>query len=172
MKSLKILLVMVLVSVFLTGFVVAEDYFSANDLEPAAIKSVTKIDEVFSIYATSEKGVTIEALTGENAERTASDGEVFNNRIKLNGSGKIEQRSVHFITKGKAKVTVYTNSSSKTDARVLAVVNIKDGSVIAELTAPADGTEAGVVSCTVPTAGEYAIFSKGSGINLYQIVVE
>lgn len=156
----------------LAGFAFADDYFTANDLEPCAVKEPSEIDEIFSIYASSEKGVTIEALTGDVAERIAEDGEVFNTRIKLNGSGKVAYRSIHFVTDDAAVITVYCNSSSKTDDRVLAIVDVETGETIDEITAPADGEIAGIGITAVPYAGEFAIFSKGSGINIYQILIE
>ena len=94
----KLLSILLCLGLCLT-FAVAEDYFSVNDLEPASVKSVYKIDDVFSIYANDSKAVTIEALTGDAPERTAEDGEVFNARIKLNGSGKVDYRSIHFTAK-------------------------------------------------------------------------
>ncbi len=131
----------------------AEEYISANDLDAATITSMVDIDG-FKIYAASDKNVTVEMI---EVARIASDGEVFNARIKLNGSGKIEYRSIHFITKGKAELTVYLNSSSKTDARVLVLCAL-DGTVIESLTAPPDtGTEAGIAKASIPAAGEYVL---------------
>lgn len=164
----RFLVVMVLFSLVLCSQLFAEEYISANDLEAANITSIVDIDG-FKIYAVSDKNVTVEMI---EVARTASDGEVFNARIKLNGSGKVDSRSIHFITKGKADLTVYLNSSSKTDARVLVLCTL-DGTVIASLTAPPDtGTEAGIAKATLPTAGEYVLYSKGSGINIYQVIVE
>jgi len=146
----------------------AEDTLNANDLQAAQITAVTKFDP-FTVYAKSDKGVTVEAI---DAARTAADGEVFNARIKLNGGGALDYRSIHFTTKGQAELTIYLNSSSKTDARVLKVVDAA-GTVLAELTAPADdGAVAGTATFTIPKEGEYAVFSANSGINIYQIVVK
>ena len=164
----RISMVLVLIGLVFCPQLFAEEYISANDLEAATITSMVDIDG-FKIFAVSDKNVTVELI---EVARTASDGEVFNARIKLNGSGKIDSRSIHFITKGKADLTVYLNSSSKTDARVLVLCTL-DGTVIASLTAPPDtGTEAGIAKATLPTAGEYVLYSKGSGINIYQLIVE
>lgn len=146
----------------------AEQYISANDLDAGAITATVTIDG-FGLFARSDKGITIEAI---NEPRTAEDGEIFNARIKLNGSGAIDYRSIHFTVKDKAKVTLYLNSSSKTDARVLVLAKA-DGTVVAELTAPPDaGTSAGIAKAEISSGGEYVVFSKNSGINIYQIVVE
>jgi hypothetical protein len=146
----------------------AEQVLNANDLQPAQITSVTTFD-AFTIYAKSDKGVTIEAV---DVARAAADGEVFNRRIKLNGGGALDYRSIHFISQGKAELTIYLNSSSKTDARVLKVVDAS-GAVLAELPAPPDdGAVAGIATFAIAQAGEYAIFSASSGINVYQILVK
>jgi hypothetical protein len=141
---------------------------SANDLDPAQVVEVKVIDK-FTINAKSDKGVTIEAM---DAARTAADGEVFNARIKLNGGGALDYRSISFAVKDKAKLTVYLSSSSKTDARTLKLCDDK-GAVIAELVAPPDdGAKAGMATFALPAAGTCVVFSAGSGINIYMIVVE
>lgn len=158
----------------LAGFVIgpigafAEVSLNANDLQAAQLTAVTKLD-AFTVYAKSDKGVTIEAI---EAARTAADGEVFNARIKLNGGGALDYRSIHFTAREKATVTIYLSSSSKTDARVLKLTDAA-GTVLAELAAPPDdGAAAGIATFSVPKEGEYAIFSANSGINIYQIVIK
>lgn len=145
----------------------AEDILNANDLTAAQITAATQC-EAFTICARSDKGVTIEAI---DVARTADDGEVFNARIKLNGGGALDYRSIRFTTRGQVELIVYLNSSSKTDARVLKVVD-GTGAVLAELAAPPDvGGVAGMATFNIPKEGEYAVFSANSGINIYQIVV-
>jgi hypothetical protein len=164
----------VILAALLAGFVIcpigafAEVSLNANDLQAAQLVAATTFD-AFTLYAKSDKGVTIEAM---EAARTAADGEVFNARIKLNGGGALDYRSIHFTVKEKATVTIYLSSSSKTDARILKLVDAA-GTVLAELAAPPDdGAAAGIATFAVPKGGEYAIFSAGSGINIYQIVVK
>jgi len=141
---------------------------NANDLDSAQVVEAKVIDK-FTINAKSDKGVTIEAM---DVARTAEDGEVFNARIKLNGGGALDYRSISFTVKAKAKLTVYLNSSSKTDARTLKLCNAK-GDVIAELVAPPDGGEkAGMAAVDLAEAGTYVVYSAGSGINIYMIAVE
>ncbi|MDY4611186.1 MAG: hypothetical protein SPD11_11305 [Sphaerochaetaceae bacterium] len=147
--------------------VFAGGFLSANDL--AADKLATsKTFDGFTVKATADKGVTIETV---DEVREAEDGEIFNVRIKLNGSGKADYRSVQFDGKQGETLTVYLNSGSKTDARVLIVAKA-DGSVVSNLTAPPDSGVAGIASCKLPTTGTYVMYSKSSGINLYQIIVE
>jgi len=146
----------------------AQASLSANDLKPAQITAPAAF-EGFTINATAEKGVTVEAI---DVARTAEDGEVFNARIKLNGGGSAAFRSVAFKTSGPAALKVYLNSSSKTDARVLKLVDAA-GTVLVELAAPPDdGVKAGMVGFAIPAAGEYLVFSAASGINLYLISLE
>jgi hypothetical protein len=154
--------------VVLPAAVFAEQSVNANDLEPAQIVSVEKLDS-FAVYAKSGKGVTVEEI---DPARMAEDGEVFNMRIKLNGGGAWDFRSIHFTAPGAAEVVVYLNSSSKTDARVLRAVDAA-GTVVSEQPAPPDnGTDAGMAKFSVPAAGEYAIFSASSGINVYRVDVK
>lgn len=159
-----------LVALLLAGAcaVFAQQALNANDLQAAQITAVTRLDG-FMLYAKSDKGITIEAI---DAARTAADGEVFNARIKLNGGGALDYRSIHFTTPAKAQLAIYLCSSSKTDARVLKLVDAA-GTVLAELAAPPDdGAAAGLVTFAIPKEGEYAVFSANSGINIYRIVVK
>lgn len=147
----------------------AQTAFSANDLDPANLTE-TKIWGDFKIVAKPDKNVTIEAL---EVPRESEDGEVFNNRIKLNGAGTIEYRSVFFKTAKATEITIYCNSSSKTDSRVLVLYDTGSGKQLAEFNAPPDsGTKAGIVKATIPSDGTYIIYSKSGGINIYQIVIE
>ncbi|MFA6689728.1 MAG: hypothetical protein WCR05_10930 [Sphaerochaetaceae bacterium] len=147
--------------------VLAGGFVSANDLSAEKLVSNKDIDG-FVFKATGEKGITIETI---DEVREAEDGEIFNARVKLNGSGNTSYRSVQFSAKKGETLTVYLNSSSKSDARVLIVAKA-DGTVVQSLTAPPDTGEAGIANCVLPDNGTYSIYSKSSGINLYQIIVE
>jgi hypothetical protein len=128
-----------------------------------------KAFDKFTVNAKSDKGVTIEAM---DKARTAADGEVFNSRIKLNGGGALDYRSISFTVKAKAKLRNYLASSSKTDARTLKLCDAK-GAVITDLVAPPDDeVKAGMATADLPEAGTYAVYSAGSGINIYMIVEE
>lgn len=143
-------------------------WISANDLKPAQI-TAPAVFESFTLKASAEKGITVEAI---DPVRTAEDGEIFNVRIKLNGSGTPDYRSIRFKASGGAMLKVYLNSSSKTDARVLKLADAS-GAVLAELAAPPDdGAKAGMVSFVLPAEGEYCVFSANSGINIYMVVLQ
>jgi hypothetical protein len=156
----------VALALVLTASLAAEASLSANDLTPGAVTTAQAWDG-FTVLATPEKGVTVEAV---DKPRTAPDGEVFNLRIKLNGGGSAEFRAIRFVTSGPAKVSVYANSSSKTDARLLKLVG-QDGGV-AELPAPPDDeAHAGLLEASVAAAGTYWLYSASGGINLYAVEV-
>ena len=149
----------------MTAFLFAGDFISANDLEEMSITAPYEADGV-QILATAEKGVDVESL--DDNPREAEDGEIFNMRIKLNGSGKADYRAIQFTADGECELCVYLNSSSKTDARTLVVAKA-DGTQVATLVAPPDDGVAGFASCILPEAGEYIVYSKSSGINIYML---
>ncbi|MCK9288168.1 MAG: hypothetical protein PHU24_11755 [Sphaerochaetaceae bacterium] len=168
MKNLKSLGIVLVLLVCSMSVLYAKQYVSVNDLEGMSITAKKEFDG-FVFQAIDGKGITIEMI---DQPRTASDGEIFNGRIKLNGGGTLEYRSIHFTVTGKATLTVYLNSSSKTDARVLVLANAS-GTEVTTMAAPPDtGTEAGIVTAQISGPGTYAIYSKSSGINIYQIVIE
>lgn len=164
---MKRTLCILLIGLSLLVPVFAGDFLSANDLEAEKLAANKTFDD-FIIKATGDKGVTIEAV---DEVREAEDGEIFNARIKLNGSGKADYRSVQFVGERGETLTVYLNSGSKTDARVLILAKA-DGTVVANLTAPPDTGVAGIASCTLPENATYVMYSKSSGINIYQIIVK
>lgn len=148
--------------------VLAEDALNANDLPPGAVTAAAAYPP-FEILARSDKAVNIEPF---DKARTAPDGEVFNARIKLNGGGGPEFRSIRLSTKGPGTLCLYSNSSSKTDARILKVTD-SAGTVLAEVSSPPDDeTNAGLTVVALPGAGTYLVFSASGGINLYQVLVK
>jgi hypothetical protein len=167
-KNLASLVVLAVMITILPAALASEQLLSANDLESAQLTAAAEFDG-FTILATAEKAVTIEAIS---EGRTAADGEYFNNRIKLNGGGGTAFRAIKFSIEDKAEIGIYLNSSSGTDARVLKVTDAA-GALVAELPAPADDkVNAGYVSLKLEKAGQYLLFSASSGINIYQIVVK
>jgi Zn-dependent alcohol dehydrogenase len=114
-RGIAIAMVLSLSAIVAPLAAVAEESLNANDLEAAQLTAATEFG-AFTIYAKGDKNVTVEVI---DAARTAADGEVFNVRIELNGGGAVDYRSIHFTTAGKAEITIYLASSSKTDARIL-----------------------------------------------------
>jgi hypothetical protein len=148
--------------------VFAKDLLEAGTLKAGSITSETKAGK-FTILATSDKGVNVDAVS---PEKKAKDGSVFKTRIKLNGAGDATMRSVSFSVAKKSKITVYLNSGSKTEERTLLIAN-KSGDIAGEITAPADEDGvAGVGTAEISAKGDYFVYSKKSGINIYKIVIE
>lgn len=158
------------VSLFLllaSSLVFSSAYISVNDLEAEKVTQTKDYDGV-KLIATSDKHMTIEML---DDGREAEDGEVFNGRIKLEGSGKISQRAVSFEAKKGEVLKVYLNSSSKTEARTLVVAD-SSGAQVGAITAPVDGESVGIAVFEIPSDGTYYLWSKKSGINIYALIVE
>jgi hypothetical protein len=150
------------------GWVSAEATLNANDL-PAGPVTAPVASDPFTLVAKADKAVTIEAL---DVARTAADGEVFNARIKLNGGGSADFRAVKVVVTAASKLTVYTNSGSKTEGRILKVVD-ETGATVAELAAPVDdNANAGKLEASLPKAGTYFLYSGSGGINLYQVRIK
>ena len=165
MKRIITLTVVLLIASLLA----AEASISANDLDTAKYTSPVAIDG-FTINGSESKAIEIQEMD----ERTAPDGEIFNIRIKLNGAGKKDQNSITFEAKKGETVTVYLNSSSKTDERVLNLFTPTDATPIQTMPAPpatADMT-AGMGTFTIEKDGVYTIGSAKSGIYIYAIVIE
>ena len=152
---------LVISGVFATAFI------SVNDLEPEKVVETKEYEGVVFI-ATPDKHMTIESL---DDGREAEDGEVFNGRIKLEGSGKVSQRAISFKASKGEILTVWSNSSSKTEARTIVIADAS-GNQVGAITAPQDGSGIGISEFEIPQDGIYYLWSKKSGINIYSIVCE
>ncbi|WP_284328632.1 hypothetical protein [Demequina litorisediminis] len=73
----------------------------ASDLGPGAYAFDTVVGD-FTLRATAAKGVTVDA-----SDRLSDRGDVYTQRVKLNGSGDAAQRSVAFTADGPAEVIVH-----------------------------------------------------------------
>lgn len=153
----------VLISVFSLS---AEAFLSVNDLEPAKIVERVEFDGVF-VVGEDGKHVTIE----EASEKEAPDGEVFNLRMKLEGSGSAKYRHIELAaTKGET-LKVYLISSGS-DVRNLAIVNKDTGAEVGVLNAPSKDDPMGIATFAIPADGTYLLYSKNKGINIYMVVCE
>ncbi len=155
---------------FMGAFSFAEGYMCANDLEPGEITEVTQEEDGFVLNANSEKNLTVE----KKPLHKTKDGSIeFTAAVKLNGSGKPDYRSISFPAKAGETVTIWGNSGSKTEVRPLVCVDA-EGKTVKELPMDVDG-QAGTIasegSFKAPADGVYTVYSKKSGINIYQISV-
>ena len=164
---MKKAVIILLVAFFALSTVFSTAYISVNDLDADKVTETKDFDGVVFI-ATPDKHMTIEML---DDGREAEDGEVFNGRIKLEGSGKSTQRAIKFDAVKGEVLKVYLNSSSKTEARTLVVAD-STGAQIGAITAPVDGGEVGIGTFEIPSDGSFFLWSKKSGINIYMIIVE
>ena len=150
-------------------FAFAEGYFSAEDLEKGTITADTAVEDGFVLHANEEKYMNI----AKKPMHKAPNGDEFNMALQLQGAGKLEYRSVSFPAKAGEIITVWGNSTSKTDMRPLVVVG-PDGKTVKELPMDIDGeagTPASDGSVKAPVDGTYTVYSKKSGINIYKINV-
>jgi len=148
--------------------VFAEGYISANDLTKGTmIEADLECEDGFVIHGDAEKFVVIDA-----PGNPVSHGEdIFTLRINLKGSGKVgSPRTVSFPAKKGEKVTVYTHSSSKTEARTLVIAN-EAGEQVAAIAGNIATDPVSVETITIPADGTYYAFSKKSGMYIYQITV-
>lgn len=149
--------------------VAAEDFLSANDLDPATLTANMKAG-AFTLFATAEKPMTVDVMT---EALTAEDGEIFNNRVNLKGGGTATWRAVGFTANANAEVSIYSLSSSKTDMRSLIVANAASGAVAAELSAPPYlGNPPKLLTFVIAEAGDYRVYSKDGTMYIYQISVK
>lgn len=147
----------------------AEGYFSAEDQESITITEDLELEDGFVLHATAEKWMN---FSKKPVHKTES-GEEFNKALQLQGSGNLKVRSVSFPAKAGETITIYGNSTSKTDVRAIVVCG-PDGKPFAELPMDIDG-QAGTIASegkvVAPADGTYTIYSKKSGINVYYIGV-
>ena len=89
---MKKTILVIMTLILLSSALYAAVFISANDLEEEKLTETKEIDG-FTFIATPDKHMTIEYLSDG---RESEDGEVFNGRIKLEGSGKVSQRAISF----------------------------------------------------------------------------
>lgn len=152
----------------LSSFAFAEGYFSAEDLDKGTIAEDKTLEDGFVLHANSEKYMTI----SKKPLHQAPNGEEFTMALQLQGGGKLTERSVSFPAKKGETITIWGNSTSKTDMRQIVVLG-PDGKTVKELPMGTDeeGAKASEESVKAPADGTYTVYSKKSGINIYKINV-
>ncbi|MEG3614738.1 fibronectin type III domain-containing protein [Isoptericola haloaureus] len=135
---------------------------NANDLTPGDFTADFVATEDFTVRATEAKKVTV-----GDTDRLSDRGEVYTQRLKLNGSGSAEYRSIHFTATEPTELVVQTRSSSGSSDRVLALHDATGE--IAQIPALADDSSEPIVTETVdiPAAGDYFLTSPSSGVNVF-----
>lgn len=139
---------------------------SPDVLNPSAmpIGPITSDTQVgrYTIRATEAAAVEVDAQ-----ERTGGE-HVFTQRLKLNGGGTPERRSVAFTTFGPAVLNAYALSASASADRQLALYT-QDGTLVESLPAYGAPTDIPLARFTVPSAGSYYVASPSSGVNIFHL---
>ncbi|MDE6660838.1 MAG: InlB B-repeat-containing protein [Anaeroplasmataceae bacterium] len=124
-----------------------------------------------STGATLQKGNSSKDIKVAEASNTVN-GTKLSKYVSVGGGGNYTDLSIAFTTTKKANITIYyANPGSKDDLRYIALYTA-DGLISQDATgAPSGGS---IVSYTYANmaAGSYAATSKGSGLNIYMIVIE
>ncbi|MBR1477069.1 MAG: fibronectin type III domain-containing protein [Lachnospiraceae bacterium] len=138
-------------------------WFKPEKLTDASYTANTAYEDgsVFNLIATSSKNLNVETSDA----KTATDGENFIKRLKLNGTGKITERAVQITAAEKSYIVVYAMSGGA-DTRTLNVTD-SNGTVIDTISA--DGKTLAPSKAVILEAGTYYVFSINSGINIYGI---
>lgn len=136
----------------------------ASDLAPGDYATVVDTGTDFTIHATDAKKVTVDAT-----DRVSDRGDVYSQRIKLNGSGGADARSLHFTVGAEdapTQVVVNARSSGSSD-RALALYGATGE--VARVPALADDETVPVATATIDIAapGDYYLASPSSGVNVF-----
>lgn len=126
---------------------------------------------------TTVNGVTIVTGSKTTAVKEYSSsktvaGETINKYVSFGGGGSYSSLSIQFTLTQSAKITCYYSSGGGT-SRTAALFNA-DGSIETATQGTTIGDDSVIASHTFATveAGNYAIASSGSGINIVAIVIE
>ncbi|MBD8057599.1 fibronectin type III domain-containing protein [Cellulomonas sp. JH27-2] len=135
---------------------------AADGLAVGSITTSTVVGD-FTITASSTKNVSVDA-----SALTSDRGDVYSQRIKLNGTGDATARSLAFTVDDAAHVLIHARSGSATADRSLALYDAT-GAVVDTVPAAADDPDQPVATqvLDVPSAGAYRIASPASGVNVY-----
>ena len=134
------------------------------DVSAMPIGVITSDTQVgrFTIRATETAAVEVDAQ-----DRTGGE-HVFTQRLKLNGGGTPERRSVAFTTFGPAVLNAYALSASAGSDRQLGLYS-EDGTLIEALPAYGAPTDIPLAMFTIPAAGNYYVASPSSGVNIFHL---
>ena len=141
--------------------------WNVNDYDVvSSITAETTLGAVTAI-ATSSKNMTIEAIDTANTDEAIYKygTKTFTKKLKLNGTGKKTERALKVTATKAGTIKVYAISGSSSADRVL-ILEDSDG-YKTEKTAL--GSKITLLAYDVAAAGDYYIYSKASGINIFAI---
>ena len=120
----------------------------------------------FTIHADSTNAVTIEKKSTEVNKVE------YTNRLKTNGTGCADYRSISFATADAATFNLVAVSANSTDAREVAVaLKQADGSLKEVAAITVKVKNAAVYKVKLDAAGTYYVYSKSGGVNIYDMSV-
>lgn len=151
------------------GTAFAEKYVSANDLDVQELKKNITTEDGFVIHATDAQPVKVINVGGAQGPSTFGN-ETFSRVIDVRGTGTVTARSISIKAKAGETLTVYFKSAGDAD-RTLYILD-QEGNVIQSAVAPARQNPIVELNFKVPSAGEYFVASKGSGIYIYEVILE
>ncbi|WP_084100881.1 carbohydrate-binding protein [Demequina sp. NBRC 110051] len=138
---------------------------NANDLAPGSYTADVVVGDV-TIRATEAKAVTV-----DGSDRVSDRGDVYTQRLKLNGSGDVAQRSLAFTADGPTHVIVHARSGSGSSDRALALFDASGEVDRVPALADDGGLPITTETLEVPAAGDYWIASPSSGVNVYYVQI-
>ena len=144
---------------------VSEKFWNFSDFEQGDITETTIIDNL-KVIASSTKKVTIDP------NDKSLDDISFTQRMKLNGTGASDSRTVQIKVVPNSHITVYGMSPSKNTERTMNLDIPTFGTTVATLVN--DGTALGKVEYDYTGEEEVFVYlySASSGFNLYGVKVE
>lgn len=137
------------------------DVLNASSMAAGVITSDLVVGR-YVVKATDSAAVEVD---GQN--RTGGE-HAFTQRLKLNGAGNANQRSVMFTTVGPATLNAYALSASAGADRDLALYS-EDGVELERQPAYGAPTDIPLSTFSVPEAGTYYVASPSSGVNIFYL---
>lgn len=162
-------------------------YHNYKLLADANIAGTYTAETIWLAEDEDNNSVSITAATNANVvvesnSKKASDGTALTHRIKLGGAGTTSQRSIKITVTEITTITIYTMSSSSSEARTVMLVDSNGNDVLVSNGATLEGTvftadtkvDGADVRKIVVTveAGTYYFYSQAKGLNVYGINLE
>lgn len=144
---------------------------NSNILSPSEIGGITMESSTtfgnFTILA--GEGTDHNVVIDSNSKKC--NGKSFTHRLKLGGTGSRDERCIKFSLTGPTIIELYAMSGKSSENRPLDLVKLgataEEDTVVETVTT--DGASISCFTLEVVEAGDYAIWSTKSGVNIYYI---
>ena len=145
----------------------AQTSYTFESADAGKYTKTTELDNGITIYASSEKNITID---GSNKTATVNGAEqTYTHRLKFGGTGAAD-RCIGFKVNGSADITLVATSSNSSDRAVMVYAGSWGGTLLSEVSAPGNSLNVQTLSYTGDATTIY-VGSKNSGSNIYGIYV-